>query len=179
MMVSSRTTYGYRPYNDALEAVLLRSSIDPDPAPETGINRFTFHWLPVSVPDPVTLSETAFRLNNPPIAYSAFGTGKPEHRKLLDIQGDGIIVQSVKPAEGEGWDSPPVPGGIVIKMYEIAGKEQTVSVILPKPVGNAEMVNSSEAAAGAAPVVEGNKVTFRIGAFRSSAVRIIMNGAGR
>jgi alpha-mannosidase len=174
MMVVSSETYGYRAGNLSLEAILLRSSIGPDPVPDAGTHRFTFHWMHTSSGTAGDTADSAFRLNNPPIPYTGFGGGKPASGRFLEIRGQGVLLQSVKRAEGPAWNSPPEKGKIIIKLSEITGDKTDISIFLPGPVGNAYFVDSAEKPSAGECSLDDNQVNITLEPYRSASVLVEM-----
>ncbi|MFP4383567.1 MAG: glycoside hydrolase family 38 C-terminal domain-containing protein [Spirochaetia bacterium] len=174
MMVASSETYGYRAGNLSLEAILLRSSIGPDPVPDAGTHRFTFHWMHTASSTAADTAEAAFRLNNPPIPYTGFGSGKLGSGRFLEIRGTGVLLQSVKRAEGPDWNGAPKTGKIIIKLIETAGDTAEISIFLPGPVRNAYFVDSAEQPAAGECGLDDNQVSIKLEPYRCGAVLVEM-----
>ncbi|WP_084074251.1 glycoside hydrolase family 38 C-terminal domain-containing protein [Demequina sp. NBRC 110052] len=94
---------------------LLRSAVFPDPVADEGRHVLTSVVRPgAGIADAVALG---YRTNLPERVV----TGGREVAPLIDVDGDGIVVESVKLAEDQSGD-------VVVRLYESEGRRSTATV---------------------------------------------------
>ncbi|MBE6954159.1 MAG: alpha-mannosidase [Ruminococcaceae bacterium] len=105
VMLVSDSKYGFRNQPDELTVTLLRASTDPDPYPEFGIHHFRLGIAAVSAPSYDVCSRISAHFAHPCAAVSV-PTGRPQPELALPltgalcrVEGDGVCLSAVKPAE--------------------------------------------------------------------------------
>jgi alpha-mannosidase len=124
--------YGHDVDGGSMRLTLLRSPTAPDEAADIGEQRFTYSLLPFTGSFAESgVVRKGYELNSPAIAEisgsepaSAPLSVEAEY-SLLSIDGDGVLVESVKAPELK--DSAPAKAACVIRLYEsLGGREKTV-----------------------------------------------------
>ncbi|MEM9436728.1 MAG: glycoside hydrolase family 38 C-terminal domain-containing protein [Pseudomonadota bacterium] len=87
--------YGYDIHGHVMRLSLIKSATSPDPVADQGRHIFTYSYLPLPTGDRAELDHAAYDLNAP--LRVAKGPALPP---LIEVS-DGVIVESVRPVEGE------------------------------------------------------------------------------
>lgn len=163
LALASDCKYGYRLINGDLICTLLNTVGNPDPYPERGIHRVTL-WLSVA-DDILEMKRRTERYNRPMIGVpTAAKPGKlPMEQSLLTFDGKTTVLTGVSLAED---------GALCVRVNELSGKEDTVSVGLPFPVASASLTDMDGNPADGVLSVNGNAVSFPVGPYRLAEVRI-------
>ena len=110
-----------------MSLTLLRSSYDPDPYPDSGLHNFSFALAITGISSNKQLIKTA-NMYNHPLQYIS---GK-QHKGDLDltygfisVNSDSAIVSAMKTAED-------LEKGLVLRFYEVEGKDTEVSIKFAK-----------------------------------------------
>ncbi|MCL2300360.1 MAG: glycosyl hydrolase-related protein [Firmicutes bacterium] len=142
LMLSSDSKYGFRCFDNAMAVTLIRSSNDPDPAPEIYTHNFTIN---VGIVDG-GLVEASQQQNRNAIAV-ACGSQEGE----LPLAGSFVkltgkaVVSSVKMAEdGEG---------VIARLYSLSNEDEDVALEFLKPIKSMAYADAHENALG--PVIDG------------------------
>lgn len=113
--------YGYSVYHNSIELSLLRSPKHPDPEADMGAHQFTYAYLPHSGSIAHShVFRAAHELNSP---VSVRGVGRPPtrlERSWFRIKGEHVKIEAIKRAESQK--------GIVLRLYETAGLDATVTL---------------------------------------------------
>jgi len=127
----NKSKYGHSCMDDAIALTLLRSSFNPDPYPELGDHEIeysvVFHNSDFNVIEAVRAGED---FNNPMNVVSApIQDGDlPLEKSFAKLLTDNANISAIKKAEcGEG---------IIIRLYELAGKDVTAEVELGDIISN-------------------------------------------
>lgn len=125
-MITSGDGYGYRFEGDALSLNLLRSSIDPDPAPEAGKHSFNFALMPFSSRDTskneLICQSSSFLHELEWISRELSQGENLGQRSFFSIREGVLHLASLKRAES--FD------GIVLRLYDTEGADQQVELTL-------------------------------------------------
>ncbi|HHY82442.1 MAG TPA: alpha-mannosidase [Clostridiales bacterium] len=138
--IVTTTKYGFRGFDNSLSLTLVRSSYDPDPYPEHGIERFRFAVELVDAADNKALVEKAFDYNHP----IGFVPGLrqegdlPLEGSFLSLVGGSVAVSAVKVPEEAGSKR------MIVRVYETSGSDTTVLLKLAAPVSAAWHVDLNE-----------------------------------
>ncbi|MBI4559868.1 MAG: alpha-mannosidase [Candidatus Hydrogenedentes bacterium] len=119
--------YGQGVERSTLRLTLLRSSTDPDPVADVGLNEFTYallthagDWRTANV------MRAADELNVPLLALAAERHPGPyPGAPLFEIAADNVIIETVKNAEDAR--------GIVIRLYETSGERIDTELVCSAP----------------------------------------------
>ncbi|GHU78129.1 alpha-mannosidase [Spirochaetia bacterium] len=124
--------YGHDVDGGSMRLTLLRSPTAPDETADIGEQRFTYSLLPFTGSFAESgIVRKGYELNSPAIAEISGSEPAPAalsaeaKYSLLSVDGNGVIVESVKAPEPK--DSPLKAGSMVIRLYEsLGGREKTV-----------------------------------------------------
>lgn len=145
LLMMARTKYGFRGFQNGLSLSLIRSSYDPDPAPELGAHQFSFA---VGIVDTKSsnkhLLETAYAFNHPLSALSVKprkGSLPATHSFMQIVTGSAVISALKCPEDGDN-------GSIIVRLYETDGKDTSVTLAFNQVVKDAMHVDVHEAPVG-------------------------------
>jgi alpha-mannosidase len=159
--------YGFRGDENALSLTLIRSSFDPDPYPELGVHRIRFAAAVHETATPHGLVETALAYTLPLDVISGTGA-EPSHASLLRLESESVVLAALK--------APESPSGkeLILRLYEIDGKEAMAAFRFEAEVGSAWWVDTHEQ-----PVedvfpleAEGKVVRCKVGPYRLATLRV-------
>jgi alpha-mannosidase len=162
LMLMTATKYGFRGTDDSLAIDLIRSSYDPDPYPEFGINKFRFALCAV---DPELKSEMikeSVKYNHPIIfvSSSCHQGSLPSVNSFISFDTENVTVSCIKFPEDDIGNNK-----LIIRAYETEGVDAEVKVSFGREAAKAFYVDINER-----PVmsdlnisVEGKSLTFGIG----------------
>ncbi len=159
--------YGYDVRGNVLRISLLRSPEWPDPQADEGHHEFTISMFPHSGTwkDAMTVRK-GYELNYPlHAAFSQAHDGSlPPEQSLISVDGDNVVVTAVKHEEDGD--------GMIVRMYEWAGKSATVKVHLaPGNVTSASETNLMESPSGDLTLDHGS-IAVPIKPFEIKTIRI-------
>lgn len=158
--------YGYRGVDSSLALTLINTGCDPDPYPERGIHTITL-WLGACSAD-AKAAETLANTCNHSLLYqpSNCHTGSlPMETSLLNVEAEGAIVSAVLPTED---------GGVLVRMYEAAGKNGQAVITFANEVADAKVVNLAGNVMENTVTVNGKQVTVDVNAYAITAVKVKM-----
>ena len=146
--------YGYDCKGNVLRLSLLRSPAWPDPHADEGHHEFTYSILPHAGGwTNAGVMQQAYQLNYPLVAMQteAHAGELPAEHSFFSVDAPNVVVTAVKKAEDDD--------GVIVRWYEFAGKQTTVSLKLPRPASSVSLVNLMEQNESAlAPGANGNQV---------------------
>ena len=165
IMLISDCKYGYRGADNSLALSLINSACAPDPYPERGIHNITL-WLGVCSSDVKKAEELANTCNHSLIYQpSNCHTGSlPMETSLFNVEAEGAVVSAVLPAED----------GVLVRMYEAAGKDSQAVITFASEVADAKVVNLAGNVMENTVTVNGNQVTVDVKAYAITAVQVKM-----
>jgi alpha-mannosidase len=155
--------YGYRGCGGVLSATLINTASSPDPYPERGEHAVKL-WLALEKADPKSLSETAGDLcRGISVISGGSHPGKlPPVRELLRLGASSTVLSSIGLS---------VDGALLVRVYETAGKRDSVTLTVPSAIRTAELVDlEGNPAAALAPT--GNTVQFDILPWKIGTIKI-------
>ncbi|MDR2376424.1 MAG: hypothetical protein LBD96_08305, partial [Treponema sp.] len=125
--------YGYRGCGGVLSATLINTASSPDPYPERGEHAVKL-WLALEKADPKALCETAGDLcRGMSVISGSSHPGKlPPVQELLRLDASSTVLSSTGLA---GDDA------LLIRVYETAGKKDSVTLTVPSAIKTAELVD--------------------------------------
>jgi alpha-mannosidase len=148
LLLSSDSKYGFRCGDGAMALTLIRSSYEPDPAPEIYTHAFTVN-VGVVEAAPERLLEAAALQNHPAFAMACGSQAGelPPSGSFLRVE--GAAVSSVKMAEGGG--------AAVVRLYDVTGADGAASLEFFRPATAAAYVDAheNELASGRLTIHEG------------------------
>lgn len=156
LVLSTDSKYGYRGYGDAVAVTLIRSSYDPDPAPEYSLHEMKIALGLTDVTDKGALVRTAKELWRPfdVIGMPAHKGAWPLSTSFLRLEGRSAVVQGVKMAEDGA--------GAIVRLYDVSGQGGEIQLVLAKAPVSAAVVNVHEQPASGSVKVEDKTVTAHL-----------------
>ena len=143
--------YGYDAVGNTLRLSLLRGATSPDPDADQGIQHFTYalyphagSWLEAGT------VEHGYEFNYPLLAMqvTSHAGSMPAAHSFAAVSSPNVILTAIKKAEDSD--------ALVLRMYEVAGKSDSVKITLPEGATTAEVTNLMESGNGASvPVSDG------------------------
>ena len=143
IMLSSDSKYGYRCAGNAMSLRLIRSSYNPDPAPEIYTHTFNMH-VGIVENKPQRLVEAAQSVNHPAVAVacgSQRGALPPAGVFVRIAEGDAVI-SSVKMAEDGS--------GTIVRLYNVGDKDSEAALEFLWPMVSMVYVDAHETELGSA-----------------------------
>ena len=164
LMLSSDSKYGFRCGNNAMAVTLIRSSYDPDPAPEIYTHAFSINVGIAGNAAPAGLMEASLRQNRAAVAVACAPQegGLPLTGSFVKADGKAVI-SAIKMAEDAS--------GIIVRLYNVSDVEDTALEFF-RPVTSAVYVDAHENTLAGTPEVDGNSVKLRCRARGVTAVKI-------
>jgi alpha-mannosidase len=153
LQVISKDKYGYYADGGTLRLILLRGSFDPDGITEIGTHNISFA-LAASTGEVTDLIENSVAYLYSPVCVAV----KPRKgtlaasASLLSVS-DNVAVAALKCAENDK--------GIVVRVYEAAGKDGIAELSLAIPIKNACLCDNNENEIQSLPV-SNNRVTVDV-----------------
>jgi alpha-mannosidase len=159
--------YGYDAQGSTLRLTIVRSSYDPDPEPDLGVQEIRYALVPHAGNWGEDVVRRAWELNNPLIVApvdSHKGT-LPSSLSLVSLDPGNLVLAAVKKAE----HGP----GLIVRWYESRGLETTAKLRLGFDVARAERTNVTESDNRGALPVTGRQVTVKTPAHGVVSVRVV------
>jgi alpha-mannosidase len=155
--------YGYRGYKDVLSVTLINTAQRPDLTPERG-EHFISLWVTLGKNKPKELTEVAGDFCHPMAVVSGTshpGTLMPE-MELLGFKADSSVFCSATLDKS---------GSLLIRVNELEGKKDTISLRFPRIIKSAELVDLDGKSLGILNS-RGNELCFEVEPFRVQGARI-------
>ncbi|HEX7597059.1 MAG TPA: glycoside hydrolase family 38 C-terminal domain-containing protein, partial [Polyangia bacterium] len=126
--------YGLSALGNTLSLTLLKSSVEPDPSADRGLQTFTYAVYPWNG----SLAESgvvrqAYELNVPLLV----APGSAGERSLFSLDAPNIVIEAVKPAEDGSADA-------VVRLYEAMRTSTHCTLTTSLPVGQAFQADMME-----------------------------------
>ena len=181
VQITTDSKQSFRFVDDSLSVTLLRSSVDPDPSPEVGRHEFSLTLTilpPEASAQPGLCQREALEVRHPVQALSVPAGSVAEPMSFLKVDGEGVSVDAVKPAEEPGWNPGVVSGKrFVVRFHETEGKATTVRFSLPRSTGGpvlagAKTLDLHERNAGPSFPAHDGVVTVPLAAHRLATVEL-------
>jgi alpha-mannosidase len=128
------TKYGYRLWEDVASVNLIRSAFDPDPYQDQGAHRFRIGLAVGAVSEARRLSASF----NHPIAVTpatAHEGRLPLDGTFLTVEGDAVVSCLKNAEDGKGT---------TVRLFDVSGKTETVTLRFAKPVKAAYLTDTNE-----------------------------------
>jgi alpha-mannosidase len=163
----NESKYGYDAKGNTLRLSLLRSPTWPDPEADRGHHHFRYALYPHGGDWKQALTvQHGYEFNYGLQAMqveSHSGSLPPEHG-FFTIEPDNVVLTAVKKAEEQD--------GLILRMYEWAGKSSDVSVRVPEGASNATITNLMEKPEGPVLTLTGNTLKVPIHPYEILTVRV-------
>jgi alpha-mannosidase len=167
LMLTTDSKYGYRCTGDTMAATLIRGAYDPDPAPELYDHSFSLGLCACRTAGPLALAQTSLRFNRPVVVTDAESHGGelPPTGRLIEPESASTAIASIKLAEDGS-------GCMIIRLYEMAGKEDTVSLRFWKPPCRAFETDIHERTIARIDVHDGGSIRFAMRPYGVATLKI-------
>ena len=157
MSLINESKFGYDCAGNVLRLSLLRSPTWPDPDADRGERHFRYALYPHAGDWKQALTvRHGWEYNYPLTATvtTAHAGALPAEHSFVRVDAENVVLTAVKKAEDSD--------GLILRMYEWAGKTATVAVHLPQGATGATVTNMMEKPEGAPLSVEGDMVKVAI-----------------
>jgi alpha-mannosidase len=161
--------YGHDVKENVLRLTLIKSAVRPDPEADRGRHEFTYSLLPHQGNwQQGRVVGEAYALNYPSLPLLAEPVGQegvlPVHYSFVAVDGDHVIIESVKKAEeGDAW---------IVRVYECKQfRSEAVTLTFGRPLRRAVACNLIEEEE-IDVAYEGQQLTFAIGPFEIKSFKI-------
>jgi alpha-mannosidase len=167
LSIINNTKYGYDAVGNQLRLSLLRSPKWPDPVADMGHHHFHYALYPHAGTwkDAMTVRhgyEYSYPLSG--VVTTAHAGSLPAEHSFISVAPANVVLTAVKKAE----DSK----GLILRVYEWAGKDGTVEFHVPAGAGSATVTNMQETPEGGALEVSGDVVKAPIHPYEILTVRV-------
>lgn len=169
--------YGFSADGGTLRVTLIRSTYDPDPAPEIGFHQIGFSIVPHEGMCSVSESMKAaasFNLPMAPVTTDIHGGCLPSTGSAGGILTPNVVLASLKKAE--------TSDAVVIRVYEVEGRETEARVRLPKDLLAGASAHEVDILEQSLPVstasIESDVLSVRIPAYGIASVIIEQSAGG-
>ncbi|MBN1971207.1 MAG: alpha-mannosidase [Candidatus Delongbacteria bacterium] len=157
--------YGHYVKDGVIELNLLRSPNEPDPLADRGIHCFTYSYLPHK--NDFANSDVIYKahqLNSLPIIHRSEKLSIPSSNSFLNMTDKGVKIEVVKNAEDGN--------GIIVRMYELYGKNCSSSLIVNTEHENYQATNLRELNEGDNYEIIDNRIDFKFKPFEIKTIRL-------
>ncbi len=175
LSVLNQTKYGYDAVGNTLRLTLLRSPKWPDAEADMGHHHFHYALYPHAGTwkDALTVRH-GYEYNYPltAVATTAHAGTLPSEHSFVMVEPENVVLTAVKKAEDAN--------GLILRVYEWAGKDATVEFHVPQGATAATVTNMMETPEGAPLTVTGDVVKAPIHPYEILTIRVdyAKGGAG-
>ena len=157
----SDTKYGFRCCDGMGQITLLRNAYNPDPYSDRGVHRIR---LGVAICEPDEIDRLSNVMNHPMPFISATGHSGtlPLEASVMSIEGN-VRLSALKNAEDES--------GTVVRLYDVSGQDQSVTLTMCAPVKAAYLTNIHETLENKLEC-DGNKVVVTVPKYSVVTVKV-------
>lgn len=136
--VLNDSRYGYDALDDNIRLTLLRSPTEPMYSTEEGMHTLRYSLYPHKGRGLVNVIRRAYEFNDGlfPINQDAHKGELPNSSQLLELSPENVVLTTLKVAEDDDK--------IIVRFYEIEGKECMARISLPKEIATSHMTNLLE-----------------------------------
>jgi len=159
--------YGYDDKDNLLRISLLRSPIWPDPMADRGLQHFRYALYPHAGDWKQALTvRRGYEYNYPleAMQVTAHQGELAASHSYLTVAPENVVLTALKKAEDTD--------ALVLRFYEWAGKDSTVSLHLPAGATSATLVNMMEKPEGTPLALSGDTVTLPIKGYQILTVSV-------
>ncbi|MGB8258871.1 MAG: glycoside hydrolase family 38 C-terminal domain-containing protein [Terracidiphilus sp.] len=167
LSVINNSKYGYDAVGNLLRLTLLRSPKWPDAEADMGHHHFHYALYPHAGTwkDALTVRH-GYEFNYPltAVVTTAHAGSLPPAHSFISVGPENVVLTAVKKAEDAK--------GLILRMYEWAGKDSTVEIHLPAGATGATVTNMQETPEGAGLTVTGDVVKAPIHPYEILTIRV-------
>jgi alpha-mannosidase len=172
LSILNQTKYGYDAVGNQLRITLLRSPTWPDPDADRGHHHFHYAIYPHAGTWKNALTvRHGWEYNYPLQAAvtTAHAGSLPAEHSFASVSPENVVLTAVKKAEDQNGLG---INGLILRVYEWAGKESTVEFHVPPGATGATVTNLMETAEGSALAVSGDVVKAPIKPYEILTIRV-------
>jgi alpha-mannosidase len=163
----NESKFGYDAVGNLLRLTLLRSPKWPDPDADMGHHHFHYALYPHTGTwkDAMTVRH-GWEYNYPltAVATTAHAGALPAEHSFVSVTPENVVLTAVKKAEDAK--------GLILRVYEWAGKDATVEFHVPPGATGATVTNMMETPEGSPLTVSGDVVKVPIHPYEIQTVRV-------
>lgn len=163
----NESKYGYDGKNNVLRLSLLRSPTWPDPDADRGHHDFSYSLYPHAGDWKQALTvRRGYEFNYPLRTFQVeahVGT-LPAERSFIALNGENVVLTALKKAEDGD--------GLIVRLYEWAGKAGSVKLTLPEGAISASMNNLMEKPEGSSLTISNGVVSLPVHPYEIVSVRV-------
>jgi alpha-mannosidase len=178
LSILNTSKYGYDAAGDTLRITLLRSPKWPDAEADMGHHHFHYALYPHAGTwkDALTVRH-GWEYNYPLIAVvtTAHPGSLPAEHSFASVTPENVVLTAVKKAEDQNGLG---VNGLILRVYEWAGKQSTVEFHVPPGATGATVTNMMEVPEGDALPVTGDVVKVPIKPYQILTIRVDYPNAG-
>jgi alpha-mannosidase len=167
LSVLNNSKYGYDAVGNTLRITLLRSPTWPDPEADRGHHHFHYALYPHAGTwkDARTVRH-GYEYNYPltAVVTTAHAGTLPAEHSFASVAPENVVLTAVKKAEDAN--------GLILRVYEWAGKESTVEFHVPAGATGATVTNMMEEPEGSPLAVTGDVVKAPIHPYEILTIRV-------
>ena len=167
MSLINESKFGYDCAGNVLRLTLLRSPTWPDPNADRGSQHFHYALYPHAGDWKQALTvRHGWEYNYPltAVATTAHAGAMPAEHSFVAVDAPNVVLTAVKKAEDSD--------GLVLRMYEWAGKATRVTVHVPQGADGATVTNMMEKPEGAPLALQGNQLQLVIHPYEILTLRV-------
>ena len=167
LSVINQTKYGYDAVGNLLRLTLLRSPKWPDPDADMGHHHFRYALYPhTGTWKDAMVVRHGYEYNYPLTAAVAtpHSGALPAEHSFASVAPENVVLTAVKKAEDAK--------GLILRVYEWAGKDATVEFHVPPGAASATVTNLQETPEGSPLTVSGDVVKAPIHPYEILTVRV-------
>jgi alpha-mannosidase len=172
LSILNKDKYGYDAVGNQLRITLLRSPKDPDPEADMGHHHFHYALYPHAGTwkDAMTVRH-GWEYDYPleAVVTTAHPGSLPAKHSFASVTPENVVLTAVKKAEDQNGLG---VNGLILRVYEWAGKASTVEFHVPKGAKSATVTNLMEAPEGQPLTVAGDVVKAPIKPYEILTVRV-------
>ena len=159
--------YGYDGKNNVLRLSLLRSPTWPDPDADRGHHEFSYSLYPHEGDWKQAMTvRRGYEFNYPLRAFQveAHAGSLPAEHSFVGVRGDNVVLTALKKAEDGD--------GLIVRLYEWAGKTGNVQITLPEGASSASLSNLMEKPEGNALPISNGVVSVPVHPYEIVSVKV-------
>jgi alpha-mannosidase len=172
LSVINNSKYGYDAVKNVLRLTLLRSPIDPDPQADQGHHHFRYALYPHAGTwkDALTVRH-GWEYNYPltAVVTTMHPGSLPAQHSFVSVDPENVVLTAVKKAEDQNGLG---VNGLILRVYEWAGKKTTVEIHVPKGATSATMTNLMETPEGSPVAITADVVNVPIHPYEIVTIRV-------
>jgi alpha-mannosidase len=164
----NNSKYGYDCKDNVLRLTLLRSPVAPDPNADRGHQHFSYSLYPhgKTWKEALTVRHGyEFNYDLQAMQVEAHSGNLPLEHSFVAVKESNVVLTAIKKAEDSD--------GLILRLYEWAGKDGAVEVHIPTGATSATLTNLMEKSEGAALTIDSSdRISVPVHPFEIVTVRV-------